>query len=174
MERAPLHIAWALLRNACTLYGCASQVGQRGAQRGASGEADAAGHAAERDIEVTSALAGSATEVGTAAPCIIVLGNPILAGASWQIVCLWDQPPGKAASWDMQALWPAPPPTLTVTGVLLLLANGGVSGWLAASRSVRGGDGACRLKHAAQGQQEVVLKRHCSLLTGAPDCVRSC
>ena len=74
MERAPLHIAWALLRNARTLYGCASQVGQRGAQRGASGEADAAGQAAERDIEVTSTLAGSATEVGEAALHVIGLG----------------------------------------------------------------------------------------------------
>ena len=115
-ERAPLHIAWALLRNARTLYGCASQVGQRGAQRGGSSEADAAGHAAERDIEVTSALAGSATEVREAAPCTIVLGESVLASAFWQILCLWDQPPGKAASWDMQALWPAPPLTLTLTG----------------------------------------------------------
>ena len=61
-ERAPLHISWALLRNARTLYGCASQVGQSGDQKGSSGE-DAAGMAAERDIEVTSALAGSAAEV---------------------------------------------------------------------------------------------------------------
>ena len=61
-EEAPLHISWALLRNVRTLYGCASQVGQKGAQRGGSGE-DVAQQAAERDIEVTSALAGSAVEV---------------------------------------------------------------------------------------------------------------
>lgn len=40
-----------------TLYGCASQVGQRGGERGGAGEE------AERDIEVTSALAASAAEV---------------------------------------------------------------------------------------------------------------
>ena len=61
-EEAPLHISWALLRNVRTLYGCASQVGQKGAQRGGSGE-DVALQAAQRDIEVTSALARSATEV---------------------------------------------------------------------------------------------------------------
>ena len=61
----PLHICWALLRNVRTLYGCASQVGQKGEQRGGSSE-NIALQAAERDIEVTSTLAGSAAEVCTA------------------------------------------------------------------------------------------------------------
>ena len=62
-EDPPLCIVWALLRNSRTLFGCASQVGQKGAQRPGVGNEDVPSHAAERDIEHTSNLAVSASEV---------------------------------------------------------------------------------------------------------------
>ncbi len=68
-DAPPLSIAWALLRNVRTLFGRASATGgpaRAGSGRpgagGASGE-EAAAQAAEHDVEVTSAVAASATEV---------------------------------------------------------------------------------------------------------------